>query len=52
MNVRGIVHRDLKLENIMICKEVRAGLYEPKIIDFGLSGLIGPNQYLGIITNS
>jgi len=32
MHSRGIIHRDLKLENIVFGKN-----FEPKIIDFGLS---------------
>ena len=38
----GIVHRDLKLENIMLSDETDTA--EPKIIDFGLSKMIGPNE--------
>ena len=38
----GIVHRDLKLENIMMthAKDEAA----PKIVDFGLAKMIGPNE--------
>jgi serine/threonine protein kinase len=35
----GIVHRDIKLENIMIAKDSE-GLPLPKIIDFGLSTIL------------
>mmetsp|Transcript_24023 Transcript_24023/g.55465 ORF Transcript_24023/g.55465 Transcript_24023/m.55465 type:complete len:806 (-) Transcript_24023:2-2419(-) len=41
---RGVVHRDLKLENILIASETRDGqyvLYRVKITDFGLSKAIG-----------
>jgi len=36
----GIVHRDLKLENVMMSDE--SDLAIPKIVDFGLSKIIGP----------
>lgn len=38
----GIVHRDLKLENIMM-SSTKDNAY-PKIVDFGLSKIIGPNE--------
>jgi serine/threonine protein kinase len=38
----GIVHRDLKLENVMMSDE--SDLAVPKIVDFGLSKIIGPKQ--------
>jgi len=38
----GIVHRDLKLENIMMTESNEKG--SPKIVDFGLSKIIGPNE--------
>jgi len=36
------VHRDLKLENIMMTEGNEKGA--PKIVDFGLSKIIGPNE--------
>lgn len=36
----GIVHRDLKLENVMMNDESDSAV--PKIVDFGLSKIIGP----------
>ena len=38
----GIVHRDLKLDNIMMsdCSDQSI----PKIVDFGLAKMIGPNE--------
>lgn len=36
----GIVHRDLKLENIMMTES--SDKATPKIVDFGLSKIIGP----------
>ncbi len=38
----GIVHRDLKLENIMMSDQTDKA--QPKIVDFGLSKIIGPNE--------
>lgn len=44
----GIIHRDLKPENIMlarkIAKEDLTTVPEVKIMDFGLSKIMGPNQ--------
>ena len=38
----GIVHRDLKLENIMMSDITEKST--PKLVDFGLSKIIGPNE--------
>ena len=38
----GIVHRDLKLENIMMGDTTDDAI--PKIVDFGLSKIIGPSN--------
>ena len=38
----GIVHRDLKLENVMMTNN--SSQAEPKLVDFGLSKMIGPNE--------
>jgi serine/threonine protein kinase len=38
----GIVHRDLKLENIMMSDNSEDSV--PKIVDFGLSKIIGPTE--------
>jgi len=38
----GIVHRDLKLENIMMSDT--SNLAKPKIVDFGLAKIIGPSE--------
>lgn len=38
----GIVHRDLKLENVMMSDT--SNLAKPKIVDFGLAKIIGPNE--------
>ena len=42
MHNLGIVHRDLKLENIMMSNMTDNAI--PKIVDFGLSKIIGPNE--------
>lgn len=38
----GIVHRDLKLENVMMSDNTDSSV--PKLVDFGLAKLIGPNE--------
>ena len=38
----GIVHRDLKLENIMMTDNTEKAI--PKIVDFGLAKIIGPSE--------
>lgn len=38
----GIVHRDLKLENIMMSDTSEDA--EPKLADFGLAKMIGPQE--------
>lgn len=38
----GIVHRDLKLENIMMTDT--SDTAKPKIVDFGLAKMISPNE--------
>lgn len=36
----GIVHRDLKLENLLLCMSPGGGTFDIKIADFGLSALV------------
>jgi len=47
----GIVHRDLKLENIIMMDATEASV--PKLVDFGLAKMIGPgevaNECLGTV---
>ena len=38
----GIVHRDLKLENVMMTDTTLKSV--PKLVDFGLAKMIGPNE--------
>jgi len=38
----GIVHRDLKLENIMMTNTTNQSV--PKLVDFGLAKMIGPSE--------
>jgi len=38
----GIVHRDLKLENVMMSDTTEQSL--PKLVDFGLAKMIGPKE--------
>ena len=37
----GVVHRDLKPENV-ICRTVRKGAEQIKVVDFGLAHIVGP----------
>ena len=39
----GIVHRDIKLDNILMVDESESS--DVKIVDFGLSKMIGPNEF-------
>jgi calcium-dependent protein kinase len=38
----GIVHRDLKLENVMMSDSTEKSM--PKLVDFGLAKIIGPSE--------
>lgn len=40
----GIVHRDLKTENILVQKDSNDEIHKIKVTDFGLSKIIGPNE--------
>jgi eukaryotic-like serine/threonine-protein kinase len=42
-HARGIVHRDLKPDNIMLARD-GSGVH-PKILDFGISKLVGPDAH-------
>jgi len=42
MHNYGIVHRDLKLENIMMQNDSETAA--PKVVDFGLAKMMGPGQ--------
>lgn len=39
----GIIHRDLKLDNIML--STKDETFDIKLADFGLSKIIGPNEF-------
>ena len=41
---RGIIHRDIKLDNILVVEDTERRTSNIKIIDFGLSTVIYPNQ--------
>ncbi len=43
---RGIVHRDIKLENILLQPTAPFGILEPKLIDFGLSAVVTTDEWL------
>eukprot|EP01054_Gregarina_sp_Poly1_P002029 Gregarina_sp_Poly_1__2028@NODE_1532_length_3918_cov_126_566346_g1011_i0_p1_GENE_NODE_1532_length_3918_cov_126_566346_g1011_i0NODE_1532_length_3918_cov_126_566346_g1011_i0_p1_ORF_typecomplete_len784_score101_80Pkinase/PF00069_25/7_9e68Pkinase_Tyr/PF07714_17/8_7e41Kinaselike/PF14531_6/6_4e15Pkinase_fungal/PF17667_1/5_6e10Pkinase_fungal/PF17667_1/4_7e03Kdo/PF06293_14/1_9e08Kdo/PF06293_14/2_9e03Kdo/PF06293_14/6_2e03Kdo/PF06293_14/63RIO1/PF01163_22/7_7e05APH/PF01636_23/0_00059APH/PF01636_23/3_1e03Waa len=40
LHEQGIIHRDIKLENVLVEGEVAPGYYHVKIADFGLSKLV------------
>ena len=42
LHALGIVHRDMKLENIMMSNSTDQGI--PKLVDFGLAKIIGPSE--------
>lgn len=42
LHTLGILHRDLKLENIIMSDQTDNAI--PKIVDFGLSLILGPNE--------
>jgi serine/threonine protein kinase len=44
LNTYGIIHRDLKLENIMMTDDSEKSI--PKLVDFGLSAITGPDQVI------
>lgn len=39
----GIIHRDIKMDNIILANESEDS--DVKLVDFGLSKMIGPNEY-------
>lgn len=43
---RGIIHRDIKLENILLQPTATYGNLEPKLIDFGLSAVVTTDEWL------
>jgi serine/threonine protein kinase len=43
MHKKGVVHRDIKLDNILISK-ITDGEYDVKIADFGLARLLPPRD--------
>lgn len=42
MHNYGIVHRDMKLENIMMTDDTEISM--PKVVDFGLAKMVGPEE--------
>ena len=38
----GIIHRDIKLENIMMSNNTEKAT--PKLVDFGLTKILAPNE--------
>ena len=44
-HAKGIAHRDLKPENIFVARDTDGELY-PKLLDFGIAKLMGPDESL------
>ena len=44
-HAKGIAHRDLKPENIFIARDADGEIY-PKLLDFGIAKLMGPDESL------
>ncbi|TNV87232.1 hypothetical protein FGO68_gene13625 [Halteria grandinella] len=44
LHAHGIVHRDIKLENVILQKDPKTKEIQPKLIDFGLSQVLMQNQ--------
>jgi len=42
MHSLGIVHRDIKLENVMMTDDSETA--KPKLVDFGLAKMVGPEE--------
>jgi serine/threonine-protein kinase len=42
----GVVHRDLKPDNIFMCRDPHGEIREPKVLDFGISKLSGDKNML------
>ncbi|HEX5657416.1 MAG TPA: serine/threonine-protein kinase [Polyangiales bacterium] len=42
----GVVHRDLKPDNIFMCRDPHGEIREPKVLDFGISKLASDNNLL------
>lgn len=49
LHTYGIMHRDIKLQNIMMTDQ--SDRAEPKLVDFGFAKILGPgvfeNEYFG-----
>jgi serine/threonine protein kinase len=43
MHAYGIVHRDLKLQNVMMTDKHNGS---PKLVDFGFAKIVGPSEHL------
>ncbi|MGE3457639.1 MAG: serine/threonine protein kinase, partial [Kofleriaceae bacterium] len=44
-HAKGIAHRDLKAENIFLARDTDGGVF-PKLLDFGIAKLLGPEDTL------
>jgi serine/threonine protein kinase len=48
----GVIHRDLKPDNIFLCRTAEGEPLEPKVLDFGISKITGPESRDHSLTRS
>jgi len=51
-HAKGVVHRDLKPDNIFLRRDERGEPVEPKVLDFGISKLLDAGATIGIATGT
>jgi serine/threonine-protein kinase len=51
-HAHGVIHRDLKPDNIFLCRTAEGEPLEPKVLDFGISKITGPQARDHSLTRS
>jgi serine/threonine protein kinase len=51
-HAHGVIHRDLKPDNIFLCRTAEGEPLEPKVLDFGISKITGPESRDHSLTRS